>query len=177
MIRQLRPLFPFAVASVLALAGGCDPADGDDAGESDSSQADDADPGDASHGDGPFDDPAAEPADAEPNACTPYPDDCDESRPCCASNVCAYGGERDVPWCQPFEAWAWEDACVLARAGAAVYRGDSVCRTINGEEYAVTCLEVANERCTIGYNGDCGEGAYTIRIRDLVQQPLDTCPL
>lgn len=108
--------------------------------------------------------------------CTPYGQDCSVARACCNSNVCAYGGERDTTWCQPLNAGQWEGQCVQARAGSTVYKNGSYCRTINGQETASTCHDVTNQRCVIGYNGDCGSGEYTIKIGDLAQVPADNCP-
>lgn len=111
-----------------------------------------------------------------PPPCTSYGNDCTAAQACCGSNVCAFGGERDEPWCQPLETAQWQGSCVQARAGSTVYKNGNYCRTINGEETASTCHEVSNQRCVIGYNGDCGSGDYSIRIRDLAQVSSDNCP-
>lgn len=107
--------------------------------------------------------------------CTPAGNDCTTAEACCGSNVCAFGGERDEPWCQAFEASAWLDSCAQARVGSPVYRNGSVCHYTNADMYNATCYEVTGTSCVVGYNGDCGSGPYTIRIRDLVQRPYDTC--
>ncbi len=110
-----------------------------------------------------------------PEGCTPAGNDCTTAERCCGSNVCAYGGERENTWCQPLESSAWAGSCVEARAGAAVYRNGAVCRHINGQEFNSTCFSVEQQSCVIGYNGDCGSGTYTIRIRDLAQADPGTC--
>ncbi|HWB81483.1 MAG TPA: hypothetical protein VG755_41260 [Nannocystaceae bacterium] len=107
--------------------------------------------------------------------CTQYGNDCTTAQRCCGSNVCAYGGERDTTWCQPLETSAWTGSCVTARTGAAVYRNGSVCRHINGQEFNSTCYSVQQQSCVIGYNGDCGNGTYTIQLRDLAQAEPGTC--
>ena len=128
----------------------------------------------------PFGDPWGDPWDDgggwEPDACTPYGNDCTVGMRCCGSNVCAYDGERDRPWCQPFESSDWDGRCVRARTGSEVRKNGSVCRHTNGMETDTACLDVSGQSCVIGYNGDCGHGEYTIHTRDLAQVPSENCP-
>jgi hypothetical protein len=123
-------------------------------------------------GDGGYEEPPPPPP---PPPCTAANNDCTTAQPCCGSNVCAFGGERDEPWCQPLEASAWLDSCAQMRVGSPVYRNGSVCHHTTAEMFNATCYEVTGTSCVVGYNGDCGSGPYTIRIRDLVQAPYDTC--
>ncbi len=110
-----------------------------------------------------------------PPGCTSAGNDCTTAQACCGSNVCAFGGEREGTWCQGFVASAWLDACAEMRVGSPVYHNGAVCHHINGNEFNATCYEVTGTSCVVGYNGDCGSGPYTIRIRDLAQAASDTC--
>ncbi len=108
--------------------------------------------------------------------CTAAGNDCTTAQRCCGSNVCAFGGERENTWCQPLEASAWEGTCVEMRPGSAVYRDGVVCLHTNSEMSNPTCLSVQQQSCVIGYNGECGNGTYTIRTRDLAQAEPGSCP-
>jgi hypothetical protein len=141
----------------------CDPDDGGDNGDGGVDDNGGVDGGDDGGGEEP------------PPACTAAGNDCTTAQKCCGSNVCAFGGERENPWCQAFVPSAWVGMCVDSPAGTPVYRNGTVCRYTNGQEFNATCLSVQKQSCVIGYNGDCGNGTYTMRIRDLVQAPEGTC--
>jgi hypothetical protein len=107
--------------------------------------------------------------------CTRSGDDCTTARRCCGSNVCGYGGERDATWCQPLEPTAWTNSCVTSRTGTPVYRNGTVCLYTNGSMTNPTCHAIEGQSCVIGYNGECGNGTYTMRLSDLVQAPPGSC--
>jgi len=110
-----------------------------------------------------------------PLGCTAAGNDCTTAEACCGRNVCAFGGERDTTWCQPLEPTAWAGSCVESRPGTPVYRNGAVCLYTNSEMSNATCHSVQKESCVIGYNGECGQGTYTMRIRDLAQAEPGSC--
>jgi hypothetical protein len=119
----------------------------------------------------------SEPLPEQQTTCTGAGQTCSIGKRCCGSNVCAIGGEREDPSCRAFDRSEWLDACTQGRKGAAVYYGSTICRRLNGEEMNSLCMDVKGSSCVIGYNGDCGSGAYTIRISDLAVVSRDLCPM
>lgn len=110
-----------------------------------------------------------------PVVCTPANNDCTTAQACCGSNVCAFGGEREGTWCQPFESAVWDQSCVKPRAGAQLYNGPLACRELNGSEGPFLCTEMVGANCIIRNNGLCGEGIYHLHVMDLVQVDRSSC--
>ncbi|HEU4406685.1 MAG TPA: hypothetical protein VFS43_15570 [Polyangiaceae bacterium] len=110
-----------------------------------------------------------------PTSCTPAGSDCSAAQACCDNNYCAFGGERDATWCQPFESAAWEGSCAKPRAGAKLFNGALVCRELNGSEGPFRCVEMVGANCVIRIKGPCGQGSYHLHAMDLAQVESSQC--